>query len=298
MKVTNIRFNLKFFNADGGEEVVRTLADLRSKFNLCDLWDYFNSGALVRWLRSIDELMLATSVESLAGSSDGYDSQPTMQKLCEMLGLSVQDDEIAEMCEVLGFHERTRDWHEKMGNLRAQSKMGTITSTDEAGDILSLENQCYSDDFNYIMDELRKLDSNANIDRLKAFEQKFVTFLNHWGRIFICDFANKLFQLRLACSHADNLSVFVMPNYTPQYKLDCNMIFLIALIAVNKRWASYLCYGIGDGMGLRKIVINCEVCMFDFLSSEKPIRPFPSSFLEAVTFEKFNGEVYMLGLNF
>ena len=61
MKVTTVRFNLKFFNANG-EEVVRTLDDLRDKFNLSDLDEYFKAGDLSRWLRGLGESAMADSL--------------------------------------------------------------------------------------------------------------------------------------------------------------------------------------------------------------------------------------------
>ena len=65
MRVTTIRFNLKFFNANGEEDVVRTLDDLRSKFNLSDLCEYLKAGDLTRWLRGLNETRIAAEIESL-----------------------------------------------------------------------------------------------------------------------------------------------------------------------------------------------------------------------------------------
>ena len=280
MKVTSIRFNLKFFNADGSEEVVRTLPDLRAKFNLCDLWDYFKSGDLVKWLKSIDELALATSVESLGEP----DKRSAMQKLCEMLGLSVTDDELFEMCEVLDHHERTKDWHEKMEKIRSQMKSGTITPENEGEDIRCLGNQYYIEDFNYVMGELKKLEGDfGNIVKLKAFEQKFVSFLNRWGYTFISDLTNKLFALRLKYYFPP---VFGGLDCERHYKLPASMALLLSLMAVNKRWGDYLCYSLGNGTsdgGFGLSTIQCD-SNFDFLTSENPVRSFSPSFLENVIF--------------
>ena len=302
MKVTSIRFNLKFFNADGGEEVVRTLDDLRDKFNLCDLWDYFKSGDLVKWLKSIDELTMAASVESLSES----DKHSDMQKICEMLGLSVTDDEIFEMCEVLDHHERTKDWHEKTEKIRSQMKSGTITSENESENICCLANQYYIDDFNYVMGELKKFEDEdfGNVAKLKAFEQKFVTFLNRWGHIFICEFANKLFTLRLeyhALPRRNGSScmpilgtigttVFTGLDCECHYELPVSMVLLLSLMAVNKRWGDYLCYSLGNGTpggGFGLSAIKCD-SNFAFFASENPARAFSPSFLEAVTFNDFS----------
>ncbi len=61
-KSKRIRFNLKFFNVKDDEEdvlfvPVRTLSELRDHYNLDDLYRYFESGVLQRWLscRELDE---------------------------------------------------------------------------------------------------------------------------------------------------------------------------------------------------------------------------------------------------
>ena len=285
MKVTSIRFNLKFFNADGGEEVVRTLDDLKAKFNLCDLWDYFKSGDLVKWLKSIDELTMAASVESLSES----DKHSAMQKLCETLGLSVTDDEIFEMCEVLDHHERTKDWHEKMEKIRSQMKSGTITPENEGENIRCLGNQYYIDDFNYVMGELKKLEGDfGNVVKLKAFEQKFLSFLNRWGCTFISDLTNKLFVLRLKYYIPPILGTMAFNGLDCErrYKLPASMVLLLSLMAVNKRWGDYLYYSLGNGTsdgGFGLSTIKCD-SNFDFLTSENPVRAFSPSFLENVIF--------------
>lgn len=98
MKVTSIRFNLKFFNAGGGEEVVRTLADLRAKFNLSDLYEYFKSGDLLLWLKGINEPKIAESVESLRGMPD---RREMLSALCLTLGMSLDRQIINRFCDIL-----------------------------------------------------------------------------------------------------------------------------------------------------------------------------------------------------
>ena len=98
MKVTSIRFNLKFFNADGSEEVVRTLDDLRAKFNLSDLYEYFKSGDLLLWLKGINEPKIAESVESLRGMPD---RREMLSALCLTLGMSLDRQIINRFCDIL-----------------------------------------------------------------------------------------------------------------------------------------------------------------------------------------------------
>ena len=98
MKITTIRFNLKFFNADGEEEVVRTLDDLRDKFNLSDLYEYFKAGDLSRWLRGLNESEMADQVDSLKSVSD---RRQTLERLCNALGMPIPKEAIADYCNML-----------------------------------------------------------------------------------------------------------------------------------------------------------------------------------------------------
>lgn len=98
MRVTTIRFNLKFFNANGEEEVVRTLDDLRDKFNLSDMYEYFKAGDLSRWLRGLGESSMADQVDSLKNVSDRRQS---LERLCNALGLPIPKETIADYCNML-----------------------------------------------------------------------------------------------------------------------------------------------------------------------------------------------------
>jgi len=98
VKVTSIRFNLKFFNADGGEEVVRTLDDLRSKFNLSDLYDYFKAGDLSRWLSSINRQELAKAVVTVSGKTSSHDQ---VCGLRDVLNLPIDNTEVDQFVSLL-----------------------------------------------------------------------------------------------------------------------------------------------------------------------------------------------------
>ena len=184
MKVTSIRFNLKFFNADGGEEVVRTLDDLRAKFNLCDLWDYFKSGDLVKWLKSINEPDLA---ERVGGLTSIYSKQTAMSKMCATLNLATEDDDILELCEILDRQEMTEGRHKKIETLRQQEQTGEIHDSEIYP---SFGGSYYFDRVNILLETLDKFtyEDFGNIEKLRAFEQqKFVPFINHYGGIFARD---------------------------------------------------------------------------------------------------------------
>ena len=184
MKVTSIRFNLKFFNADGSEEVVRTLDDLRVKFNLCDLWDYFKSGDLVKWLKSINEPDLA---ERVGGLTSICSKQTAMSKICATLNLTTEDDNILELSEILDRQEMTEGRHKKIETLRQQEQTGEIHGSEIYH---SFVGSYYFDSVNILLETLDKFtyEDFGNIEKLRAFEQqKFVPFINHYGGIFARD---------------------------------------------------------------------------------------------------------------
>ena len=98
MKISTIRFNLKFFNTNGEEEVVRTLDDLRDKFNLSDLDEYFKAGDLSRWLRGLNESKMADQVDSLNSVSN---RRQALERLCNALEIALPQEAIADYCNML-----------------------------------------------------------------------------------------------------------------------------------------------------------------------------------------------------
>ena len=117
MKVTSIRFNLKFFNADGGEEVVRSLDDLGSKFNLSDLYDYFKAGDLARWLTSINRQELAEAVVTVSGKTSSHDQ---VCGLRDVLNLPIDNTEVDQFVSLL---ERQNQLREKKSSTTLSSKV-------------------------------------------------------------------------------------------------------------------------------------------------------------------------------
>ncbi len=108
MRVTTIRFNLKFFNANGREEIVQTLDDLRSKYNPSELYEYFKTGELSRWLRSINESKIADKIDLLSTIPGRRQS---VHKLCSTLELAIRNEELVKSCNNLNCPARTNENH-------------------------------------------------------------------------------------------------------------------------------------------------------------------------------------------
>lgn len=103
MKVPNIKFNLKFYDAKGGEIVVRTMYDLRAKANLSDLYDYYKDGTLSKWLLSIGEGATAAAVDKLELSDSDADG---VKQLTSALGIEVPESDLTEFVKVLQLQSR------------------------------------------------------------------------------------------------------------------------------------------------------------------------------------------------
>ena len=134
MKVPNIRFNLKFYSADGNEVAIRTLADLAENLNLSDLWDYFASDDLERWLRSVGEQEKAEEVRALGGSRRSV--LEDLRELCRVLGLEVSEESLERFASM---QDRRRD--------KERDAEGAIESEREEAEYLScfqrvLDNRC------------------------------------------------------------------------------------------------------------------------------------------------------------
>lgn len=277
MKITSIRFNLKFFNADGGGDVVRSLDDLAAKFNLCDLWEYFRSGDLARWLKSINKLNLAEQVKMLTNITN---KQESMNKLCETLKLTAARDEILELCEILDRQELAKESHKKLENIREQMRSGEVPEVEACESLSGFENTYYIDNFNSIMADLDKFQREGcyGIEKLKVFEQKFIRFLNRWGRTFIQDFIQEL------------------PKTSGPYEYpQIRHVILLSLLFVNQRWHRYA------EVALPMINISLatySVGFFPFLATEeqKPVRPFFNDYFYYI--KEHVGVCYYRGLLF
>ena len=87
-----IHFNLQF---RVGEETVpvHTLAELNSCMNINDLYEYFKSGQLARWLKVQEESEKAARISSLRKDAD---IRETIMSIFDILGLDFTTNEIVE----------------------------------------------------------------------------------------------------------------------------------------------------------------------------------------------------------
>jgi len=65
MQLKNIRFSLKFAEGDNKFIQVRSIDDLAAKLNLDDLYEYYKSGQLQRWLAVQGENKKAEAVAQI-----------------------------------------------------------------------------------------------------------------------------------------------------------------------------------------------------------------------------------------
>ena len=87
-----IRFNLQFHV---GNELVpaRALADLNNCMNVDDLFEYFQSGQLERWLKVLGETEKASKVAELQKDDD---ITIVLSSLFKILGLDFSEEEVSE----------------------------------------------------------------------------------------------------------------------------------------------------------------------------------------------------------
>ena len=181
MRVTTIRFNLKFFNANGGEEVVRTLDDLRSKFNLSDLCEYLKAGDLTRWLRGLNETRIAAEIESLRKITD---RRVSLNKLNNLLCLGLDKISIAEYCDMLARQNKMKNAHQAQvhANERVSnsgSDMKRPTTTIRKKDVIAT---CNMHDMTDVRSYLKQMIEKSDEQSLKIFLCKVVKecIVYHW----------------------------------------------------------------------------------------------------------------------
>ena len=95
-----IRFNLKTVGDHGEEIEIRSLADLRENINLNDFESYLANGALVRWLRGLDQQVMANRVEAASKQPS-----PTTRLKDALLavGIEIEDDDLRCFMEIKGY---------------------------------------------------------------------------------------------------------------------------------------------------------------------------------------------------
>lgn len=233
MRVTTIRFNLKFFNANGGEEVVRTLDDLRSKFNLSDLCEYFNAGDLSRWLRGLNETRIAAEIESLRKITD---RRVSLNKLNDLLGLGLDKAAIAEYCDILARQKKMKNAHQEQvhANERVSnsgSDMKRPATTMGGKDVIAT---CNMHDMTDVRSYLKQMIEKCDEQSLKSFLCKVVKecIVYHWHYsavpiVLMAIIGNKMWRDILMRFFEVNANIHVHGGY-------CDSSFEISVFSKDK----------------------------------------------------------------
>lgn len=144
MKVPVVRFNLKFYDSQGNEEVIRSLGGLREKFNLSDLYDYYKNGVLETWLRSIGENDLANGILSIA---DNLPMGESVRLLVKTLGLEIEEStllsfvKVQDCQEVMRMRKLTSPKEDNQRCSNKQSYMSMLCDlVDHEGDYIYVRN--------------------------------------------------------------------------------------------------------------------------------------------------------------
>ncbi len=101
MKLKDIRFNLRFSkgkNKEGEEQfdIIRSLQDLKDNLNIDDLYHYYVSGQLARWLTCIGE---PSRGESIAKIDKNSSIKEQLNSIFDALGIEISKDDLASMVE-------------------------------------------------------------------------------------------------------------------------------------------------------------------------------------------------------
>ena len=101
MKLKDIRFNLRFSKGkdkDGEEQfdIIRSLQDLKEHLNIDDLYLYFVSGQLARWLTCIGEPVRGEAIAKIDRKSP---LKVQLNGILGALGIELSKDDLASMLE-------------------------------------------------------------------------------------------------------------------------------------------------------------------------------------------------------
>ena len=116
MKLKDIRFNLRFSrgkNKDGEEEfdIIRSLKDLEEHLNIDDLYLYFDSGQLVRWLTCIGESSKSEAISKIDKTSSVKDQ---LNRIFDALGVGLSKNDLATMIESYTYFKMLEDRRHEM----------------------------------------------------------------------------------------------------------------------------------------------------------------------------------------
>lgn len=116
MKLKDIRFNLRFSKGKGrdGEEqfdIIRSLQDLKEHLNLDDLYLYFVSGQLARWLTCIGEQARGEAIAEIDRKSP---IKKQLNGLFDALGIELSKKELESMVESYAYFKQLEDQKREM----------------------------------------------------------------------------------------------------------------------------------------------------------------------------------------
>lgn len=116
MKLKDIRFNLRFSKGKGkdGEEqfdIIRSLQDLKEHLNLDDLYLYFVSGQLARWLTCIGEQTRGDAIAKIDRKSP---VKKQLNGLFDALGVELSKKDLESMGESYTYFKELQDRKREM----------------------------------------------------------------------------------------------------------------------------------------------------------------------------------------
>lgn len=105
MQLKSIRFNLKFNQGNGEFALVHSLADLVNKLNIDDLYDYYKSGQLARWLEIHEESEKAIAVKKINREVSVYEQ---IKALFMALDFQLEPDELKKLIDAYYYPEEIK----------------------------------------------------------------------------------------------------------------------------------------------------------------------------------------------
>ncbi len=116
MKLKDIRFNLRFSkgkNKEGEEQfdIIRSLQELKEHLNIDDLYLYFVSGQLARWLTCIGEQARGEAIAKIDKKSP---IKNQLNELFDALGIELSKNDLATMVESYTYFKELEDRKREM----------------------------------------------------------------------------------------------------------------------------------------------------------------------------------------
>ena len=111
MKLKDIRFNLRFSKGkdkDGEEQfdIIRSLQELKDNLNIDELYLYFVSGQLARWLTCIGEPARGEAIEKIDRKAP---VKSQLEGIFKALGIELSKNDLASMVESYTYFKELED---------------------------------------------------------------------------------------------------------------------------------------------------------------------------------------------